>query len=160
MADRETQGLFLADETATHALGAALANDLRRGGIVCLYGGLGAGKTALARAVISQLQRDAGCPPEDIPSPTYTILQTYQAGELSIRHFDFYRIEQPGDVYELGWEEALAEGLVLVEWPERLGPLLPSDRLEIHVSSPGGEGRDVHFKTYGIWHGGKLCIDA
>jgi len=112
----------LADETATEQLGATLAARLRPGDVVGLKGELGSGKTTLARAI---LRAAAGDPDLIVPSPTFTLVEVYETARGTFWHFDLYRLEAPEQVYELGWEEARAGGIVLLEWPERLGPLLP-----------------------------------
>lgn len=95
----------------------------RMGAILSLEGNLGAGKTSLARALIRKLTNN---PDLDVPSPTFTLLQTYDAGDTHIWHFDFYRLKHPEEVFELGWEDALAsKGIIIMEWAERIGPLLP-----------------------------------
>ena len=126
----------LADERATAALGAMLAQRLRPGDVVGLYGELGSGKTTLARAI---LRAAAGDPDLIVPSPTFTLVEVYETERGTYWHFDLYRLEAPEQVYELGWEEARAEGIVLIEWPQRLGSLLPkhlSVTLEVN-----GDGR-------------------
>ncbi|MBN9514328.1 MAG: tRNA (adenosine(37)-N6)-threonylcarbamoyltransferase complex ATPase subunit type 1 TsaE [Alphaproteobacteria bacterium] len=132
-----TFSLPLADEAATERLGAALAARLRPRDVVALEGGLGAGKTTLARAI---LRAAAGDPELIVPSPTFTLVEIYETPSASWWHFDLYRLEQPEQVFELGWEEARAEGVALVEWPERLGPLLPRERLTVRLAIEG-EGR-------------------
>jgi len=112
----------LPDESATEQLGATLARRLRPGDVVGLMGELGSGKTTLARAI---LRAAAGDPDLIVPSPTFTLVEVYETARGTYWHFDLYRLETPQQVYELGWEEALAEGIVLVEWPQRLGDLLP-----------------------------------
>ena len=112
----------LPNEQATEALGATLAARLKPGDVVGLKGDLGAGKTTLARAIV---RAAAGDPDLIVPSPTFTLVEVYDTPRGPIWHFDLYRLDSPDQVYELGWEEALAEGVVLMEWPERLGPLLP-----------------------------------
>ena len=112
----------LPNEAATEALGATLAARLKQGDIVGLKGDLGAGKTTLARAIV---RAAAGDPDLIVPSPTFTLVEVYDTPRGTFWHFDLYRLDSPDQVYELGWEEALAEGVVLMEWPERLGPLLP-----------------------------------
>jgi tRNA threonylcarbamoyladenosine biosynthesis protein TsaE len=112
----------LADETATAALGATLAQRLRPGDVVGLYGELGSGKTTLARAI---LRAASGKPDLIVPSPTFTLVEVYETERGTFWHFDLYRLEASEQVYELGWEDALAEGIVLIEWPQRLGALLP-----------------------------------
>ena len=112
----------LANEVATESLGASLAARLKPGDVVGLKGDLGAGKTTLARAIIRAAAND---PDLIVPSPTFTLVEVYETPRGTFWHFDLYRLETPEQVYELGWEEALAEGIVLLEWPERLGRLLP-----------------------------------
>jgi tRNA threonylcarbamoyladenosine biosynthesis protein TsaE len=127
--------MSLATETATEQLGATLAQRLRRGDIVGLYGELGSGKTTLARAI---LRAAAGNPELIVPSPTFTLVEIYDTPRGSYWHFDLYRLETPEQVYELGWEEALAEGIVLIEWPQRLGALLPKHlSVELEVEGDG-----------------------
>jgi tRNA threonylcarbamoyladenosine biosynthesis protein TsaE len=128
--------MSLADEAATEQLGAGLAARLKPGDVVGLKGDLGTGKTTLARAIIRAAMND---PDQIVPSPTFTLVETYDTPLGPYWHFDLYRLETPEQVYELGWEEALAGGIVLLEWPERLGPLLPkhlSVTLEVE-----GDGR-------------------
>ena len=114
--------MSLPDERATDQLGATLAARLRIGDVVGLKGELGAGKTTLARAILRAAAEDARL---IVPSPTFTLVEVYDTPRGSFWHFDLYRLETPEQVFELGWEEALAEGISLIEWPERLGPLLP-----------------------------------
>lgn len=126
--------LDLPDEAATLRLGAALAEGLGAGDAVLLDGPIGAGKTCLARALIGALQARAGVPPEDVPSPSFTLVQTYRAGTLEIWHADLYRIGSPAEVEELGLAEAFDAALVLVEWPDRLGPLAPAGALHLALA--------------------------
>lgn len=121
----------LPDLAATGALAARLAARLSPPALVALNGDLGAGKSAFARAFVQAAQRAAGLMPEPVPSPTFTLVQEYEAGRLTIRHFDLYRLSEPGEVHELGFDEALSDGIALVEWPERLGPLLPAERIDL-----------------------------
>lgn len=132
-----TFSLFLPDETATDRLGAALAAQLRPGDVVALEGGLGAGKTTLARAI---LRAASGAPALIVPSPTFTLVEVYDTPRGIFWHFDLYRLETPEQVFELGWEEARAGGIALVEWADRLGPLLPRERLTVTLSVEG-DGR-------------------
>lgn len=124
--------LELSDEKATRALGGALACLLRPGDVILLRGELGAGKTSLARGLISTL-----CEAEEIPSPTYTLVQTYKTPNFEIWHFDLYRLEDPGDVWELGIEDALEHGVCLIEWPERIENLLNGTELTIEMQIVG-----------------------
>lgn len=131
--------LRLPDLAATRALAARLARLLRPGDLVALEGDLGAGKTEFARAVIRAL---AGAGVE-VPSPTFTLVQRYGLPALTVVHADLYRLRDPAEVEELGLDEALEEGAVLVEWPERAGDALPADRLTIRFSFVPGEGSEV-----------------
>ncbi len=142
--------LALANRAATRRLGGRLAALLEPGDLVGLGGALGSGKTTLARDVIEAL---AGTPVE-VPSPTFTLVQTYELGRLTLWHVDLYRIEAPGEVFELGLEDALAEGVLLVEWPERLGPLLPADRLDLTLAQgPTEDARVARLAAHGSWIG-------
>lgn len=114
--------MSLPDERATDQLGATLAARLRLGDVIGLKGELGAGKTTLARAILRAAAEDAEL---IVPSPTFTLVEVYETPRGSFWHFDLYRLETPEQVFELGWEEALAEGISIIEWPERLGTLLP-----------------------------------
>lgn len=114
--------MSLPDERATDQLGATLAARLRVGDVVGLKGELGAGKTTLARAILRAAAADAQL---IVPSPTFTLVEIYETPRGTFWHFDLYRLETPEQVFELGWEEALAEGISIIEWPDRLGPLLP-----------------------------------
>jgi len=127
-----TLDLLLPDEAATAALARRVAACCRAGDVIALYGDLGTGKTVFARAFIAAL--DSGGEPEDVPSPTFTLVQCYEREPAPVWHFDLYRISRPDEVYELGFEEALGEAISLIEWPERMGPLLPADRLEVHLA--------------------------
>ena len=133
---------------ATQALGASLAACLVVGDVVCLWGPLGAGKTTLARGLIRALTS----PDEEIPSPTFTLVQTYEGSRLALAHFDLYRLNRPEEVDELGLEDATDQGAAVIEWPERLGDRLPRDRLDI-VLSIEGEGRGVRLQPHGAWEG-------
>ena len=121
----------LADEAATARLARRLARLARPGDIIALAGDLGSGKTSLARAFIRTL---AGAE-EEVPSPTFTLVQMYEFVGGTIWHFDLYRLEKPDDALELGIEEAFADGICLIEWPERLGAWLPAERLTLRLSA-------------------------
>ena len=129
----------LADSGATARLAAALARLLRVGDLVALEGDLGAGKTAFARALIRALTRAD----EEVPSPTFTLVQTYEAAEFDIWHFDLYRLVKPEDAFELGIEDAMAEGVTVIEWPDRLGPYLPRDRLTVAIAFGANENERI-----------------
>src|SRR5690606_33345125 len=130
---------------ATARLGAAIARRLRPGDAVLLYGPLGAGKSTLARGLVRALTR----PDEDVPSPTFTLVQFYE-GPLAVAHFDLYRLERPEEAWEIGLDEALDVGCAIIEWPERLGDDLPPDRLEV-VLADAGRGRAARLTAHGSW---------
>jgi tRNA threonylcarbamoyladenosine biosynthesis protein TsaE len=123
----------LADERATLALGARLAGEAARGDVFALKGALGAGKTTLARGFIRALTT----PEEEVPSPTFTLVQGYDSRKGPLWHFDLYRLEDPEEAWELGIEDAFADGISLIEWPERLGPLLPARRRDVTLEMAG-----------------------
>jgi tRNA threonylcarbamoyladenosine biosynthesis protein TsaE len=132
--------LLLADEAATAALGRRLADLARIGDVIALEGPLGAGKTTLARAFIRRLTS----PDEDVPSPTFTLVQTYAGARGPIWHFDLFRLGHPDEAAELGLDDAFAEGIVLIEWPERLGLRLPARRLDLRLETePEGDRRQA-----------------
>lgn len=150
---RYTVVRHLADLAATQTLAQVLAPALRIGDLIALKGTLGAGKTAFARALIQTC-----LPDEDVPSPTFTLVQTYETPHFSIVHADFYRLESPDDVWELGWDDARGEAVLLVEWAERLGPALtPPDRLEIEFGIESGteqgesSARVARLTGFGAW---------
>jgi tRNA threonylcarbamoyladenosine biosynthesis protein TsaE len=147
----EVREITLADEAATTRLGAALAQFVAPGEALLLNGDLGMGKSTLARGLIRALTR----PDEDVPSPTFTIVQFYQ-GTPPVAHFDLYRLEDPQEIEEIGLYEALDHGAVLIEWPERLGTggaeALSPDRLSVTLESEGA-GRRAHLTGHGAWAG-------
>ena len=127
----------LPDQRATEALGATVAQRLKPGDVVGPRGDRGAGKRTLARAIIRAAAADPGL---IVPSPTFTLVEVYDTPRGAYWHFDLYRLDDPQQVYELGWEEALAEGIVLLEWPERLGSLLPQ-HLGVTLELASDDGR-------------------
>jgi len=143
--------LDLPDAEATARLGAAVAHALKPGEAVCLYGPLGAGKSTLARALVRALTT----PHEDVPSPTFTIVQFYAGLHFPLAHFDLYRLERADEAFEIGLDEALEEGAAVIEWPERLSGRLPGDRLDIDIAI-SGEGRTARLSPHGAWKGRKL----
>jgi tRNA threonylcarbamoyladenosine biosynthesis protein TsaE len=138
------------NEAETARIAGAVAQVSRPGDVLALAGDLGSGKTAFARGFIRALTTSA----EEVPSPTFTLVQTYAAGDRTLYHFDLYRIERPDEAWELGIEEAFADGITLIEWPERLGPLLPADRLDIRFDMPSGASateRRITFVAGPVW---------
>ncbi len=152
----DTLRLDLPDPAATAALAARLAALVRRGDVIALGGDLGTGKTSFARAFINALPRAEDEPPseaaEEVPSPTFTLVQTYRRKPADIWHFDLYRLTRPEEAYELGIEEAFAEAISLIEWPERLGRLLPADRLDLMLHfTDRSEARRADVTGRGDW---------
>jgi tRNA threonylcarbamoyl adenosine modification protein YjeE len=142
--------LPLPEERDMVVLAEELAPVLAAGDLVTLSGDLGAGKTALARTLIRLITRD---PELEVPSPTFTLMQHYDAPDFPIVHADLYRIGDPAELFELGWDEAGEGALVLVEWPERAGPALKPDRLDVALRlAPGGAaGRVATLTGHGAW---------
>lgn len=138
--------IALAAEADTRALGRAIAKQVRVGDCIALEGGLGAGKTTLARGLIQHIAGSV----EEVVSPTFTLAQLYD-GPLPIWHFDLYRLENPLDALELGLEDALAEGVVLIEWPERLAHLVPQRRLEVGLALGLDNGRIARLAGDPSW---------
>ncbi len=131
--------VFLADEAATQDLGRKLAAPLKPGDALCLTGPLGAGKSTLARALIRALTT----PDEEVPSPTFTLVQFYETAAFPLAHFDLYRLSDPDEAYEIGLDEALDDGVALIEWPQRLEGRLPPTRLDIDIALDGDARRAV-----------------
>jgi tRNA threonylcarbamoyl adenosine modification protein YjeE len=127
---------FLPDEAATARLGEDLAMALKAGDVLALRGDLGAGKSTLARALIRALADDAAL---EVPSPTFTLVQSYESS-LPVHHFDLYRLADASELDELGFDEALAGGAALVEWPERAAGRLPETTLTVELLAKG-DGR-------------------
>ena len=143
-----TKTLRINNEAELAEFASILAPSLKTGDVVTLVGTLGAGKTAFARHLICALAGEE----LEVPSPTFTLVQTYELDDISIWHFDLYRLEEKeADVLELGWDEARRYGVALVEWSDRLGKLLPKDRLEIKMDLVDGQdtARDITISSYG-----------
>jgi tRNA threonylcarbamoyladenosine biosynthesis protein TsaE len=141
--------LALPDIAATHALAAWTAARVRVRDVVALSGGLGAGKTEFARAFIHA--RPGGAAVKEVPSPTFTLVQVYDLSP-PVWHFDLYRLERADDAWELGLEEAFADAISLIEWPDRLGGLLPESRLDIELAAgPTADSRRATVTGRGDW---------
>lgn len=148
MTSRWRQVLPLTDAAATQALGRALAPLLRHGDVVALRGDLGAGKTTLARSIIQTLLGHDDL----VPSPTFTLVQHYNApGNLLIAHYDWYRVKQPDEVWELGFEDDLAHAITLVEWPERAPSCLPPRALTLSWHENPVGSRHVALSGTSFW---------
>ena len=153
--------IALPDEASTQALARALAAVVRVGDVIALSGDLGSGKTAFARAFISALPAEAGVAGgEEVPSPTFTLVQTYARKPAPVWHFDFYRVTRPEEAFELGLEEALATGISLVEWPERIAGLLPARRLDLRLDfAEAPDGRRAVLSGGGDWPARLVDLD-
>ena len=132
-----THPIELPDLVATAALAAAVAGLTRAGDAILLEGELGAGKSAFARAF---LRAASGDPELEVPSPTFTLIQSYDTRIGTVHHYDLWRLNGPAGLTELGWEEA-RDGIVLVEWPDRLGTLWPADALIVALHHTGADSR-------------------
>ena len=148
--------LDLPDEAATAALAVRLAVLARPGDVIALQGELGAGKTRFARAFIA-----ARGGVEAVPSPTFTLVQTYELPGGTVWHFDLYRLRAAEEVWELGIEDAFRDGISLIEWPERLGTLLPPRRLLIELAFAATAGaRRARLSGDGDWAARLAAFEA
>jgi tRNA threonylcarbamoyl adenosine modification protein YjeE len=135
----------LPDLAATRALGARIAAALAPGDTVALSGDLGAGKTTLARAILASLGVS-----EAVPSPTFTLVQSYDTPRLAVSHYDLYRLKNENELDELGLEDALDRGAALIEWPERAGDRLPPERLTVQLHT-AADGRRADLSGPSRW---------
>ncbi len=141
------RAVSVADEAGTLRLADDIAAIARPGDVVALYGDLGMGKSAFARAVIRRLAGDPGL---EVPSPTFTLLQSYDTARFPVHHFDLYRLADPDELVEIGFSEAIGEGLSLIEWPDRAGDELPAERLDVVISDGDGfYGRRFLLEAHG-----------
>jgi tRNA threonylcarbamoyl adenosine modification protein YjeE len=141
------QSLTLTSEAETEALGRGLARLIKGGDMITLAGVLGAGKTVLARAIIRHF-----LPGEEVPSPTFTLVQTYETPRFPIWHVDLYRVKALSEVRELGLDDVADRGVLLIEWPDRMAALLPADRLDIvFEGGDAGDERSVKIIARGDW---------
>lgn len=134
---RASLSLALPDLAATERLAERVAALARPGDAILLSGPLGAGKSAFARAFLRHAAADGAL---EVPSPTFTLVQSYDLPGWRAHHFDLWRLDGPAALTELGWEEALAD-VVVVEWPDRLGPLRPEGALSVTLAFVSDEGR-------------------
>lgn len=140
----------LADLAATESLADRIAALARPGEAILLSGPLGVGKSAFARAFVRAWLGD---PDAEVPSPTFTLVQPYDGPRGSVWHCDLYRLGDPDELIELGIDQALAEAVTLVEWPDRLGPWVPADRLELalEMCQQADEARRATLVGHGTW---------
>jgi tRNA threonylcarbamoyl adenosine modification protein YjeE len=137
--DDAPEFIDLASEASTYALAKWLSGFARAGDFITLSGDLGAGKTAFARAYLRAVTGDDDL---EAPSPTFTLIQTYDAPEFPVVHADFYRLRGPDELLQLGWDETIEGAVTLVEWPERAAAALPRDRLDISLTFDASLGDD------------------
>lgn len=140
---RVSCSILLPSQAVTDAVAGAMAPLLRAGDVLLLDGPVGSGKTAFARALITALRLRADLPPEDVPSPTFTLVQTYDTGEFETWHADLYRLSGPDGIDELGLDEAFADALCLIEWPDRLGPATPPDAARLALVVNPDDSRNL-----------------
>jgi tRNA threonylcarbamoyladenosine biosynthesis protein TsaE len=131
---------------ATEAFGLRLARELRRGDVVALFGELGAGKTTLARGILAGLGHA-----DEVASPTFPIVIPYESLALPVWHVDLYRIEDPAELDELALDEALVDGALIVEWPERMGEALWPDSLRLTLKRAGEGARALTAEVPAAW---------
>ena len=142
-------------EADTVSLGQRVAKIAQKGDIFALEGTLGMGKSVFCRAFIQSLVGNT-----EVPSPTFTLLQTYDAPDFEIYHFDLYRLKDPDEIFELGMEEAMYQGVCLIEWPEKMGGYLPRRAITVQIT-PQENGRLFEFfateperkKRFGLLNG-------
>ncbi|MGH1456054.1 MAG: tRNA (adenosine(37)-N6)-threonylcarbamoyltransferase complex ATPase subunit type 1 TsaE [Alphaproteobacteria bacterium] len=132
---RENVQITTQREAETIGFAQGVADSLCAGDVVLLRGDLGMGKSVFSRAVIRSLCEDDAL---EVPSPTFTLVQQYDALLADIWHFDLYRLSDQSEIYEIGWEEAMDGGISLIEWPERLGGLTPARCIEVSISPVSG----------------------
>ncbi|MFP4314006.1 MAG: tRNA (adenosine(37)-N6)-threonylcarbamoyltransferase complex ATPase subunit type 1 TsaE [Alphaproteobacteria bacterium] len=130
-------------EEDTSEIAANFAQTISAPALICLYGTLGAGKSVFARSFIRALCEDNSL---EVPSPTFTLVQSYEADSCPLYHYDLYRIKQAQEIYELGWEDALDDAITLVEWPERLDNLKPPSAIDIHINIAKDEAQTRTIK--------------
>ena len=146
-AQRDSGRTGFATPAAMEAFGAAVGRRVRTGEGVCLFGPLGAGKSTLARGLVRALTHAA----EEVPSPTFTLMQIYAGRDFPVAHLDLYRLKRPEEAFELGLDDALDVGAVVIEWSERLEGRLPPDRLDVRLEITGEGDRLASWRGHGVW---------
>lgn len=141
---RVNQTIQTTSENATADVAALFSQNLRQGDVILLHGTLGMGKTVFSRALIRGL---CGSDKIEVPSPTFTLVQMYESPKAVIWHYDLYRLANEDEIYEIGWEEALSDGIIIVEWPERLGHLKPEKVIHVTLSD---DASDVNIRKIEI----------
>jgi tRNA threonylcarbamoyl adenosine modification protein YjeE len=131
---------------ATEQLARKIAPLLRSGDMLALAGPLGAGKTSFARMLLRALDIK-----DEVPSPTFTLVQSYETQKFPVHHFDLYRLKNPGELDELGWDDMQADGVTLVEWPERAAGRMPTDFLMLRFAMNEKGERQCVIESHGLW---------
>ncbi len=139
-----TSHFYLPDTSDTEWAAKCFAEVVTAGDTILLQGPVGAGKTDFARRLIQTRQSEFGCV-EEIPSPTFTLVQTYPVGDVEIWHADLYRLCDIDELYELGLESAFETAICLVEWPERLGPMAPPNAMCLRFEITENDARILHL---------------
>lgn len=138
-------GASTASREETEEVGFAIGRAARADDVIALWGELGSGKTTLVRGIA----RGLGIDEREVTSPTFVIVHEHEGGRLPLFHIDLYRLE-PGDTPSTGWQEALSSGgVTAIEWPDRVEPRLPDDRLDVHLTNSGGDERQLRFEPRG-----------
>ena len=137
------QKVFLSSsEKQTAEIAEKIAKKAKKGDVFALYGTLGVGKSVFSRAFIKALTNA-----EEVPSPTFTLVQIYDAPNFEIYHFDLYRLKSEEEVFELGFEEAVYEGVCLIEWPEKAGHCLPKDIFKVMIKAKE-DTREIYVEAF------------
>lgn len=137
--------LYLEDSNATERFGRLIGNKVQEGDVICLTGDLGAGKTLFTQGVASAL----GVAPEDVTSPTFTIMNIYEGRDFEIHHFDLYRLNRPEELEDIGFDEYCGgEGVTLIEWAELFPEQLPEEYLQLTLLH-AGNGRKAVLEARG-----------
>ena len=149
----EMKKVFISNsEKETKVLAEKIASIAHKGDVFALYGTLGIGKSVFSRAFIQKLTMV-----DDVPSPTFTLVQEYNAKDFNIYHFDLYRLKHADEVFELGFEDAIYNGVSLIEWPEKAGTWLPKDIFNIEIE-PHTKGRKITITVSSEEKASRLCV--
>lgn len=132
----EVCSIISKNEEETAVLAGKMASLVQKGDVIALFGTLGMGKSVFSRAFIRHFQGNV-----DVPSPTFTLLQTYDTPDFEIYHYDLYRLKHADEIFELGMEEALYQGVCLIEWPEKMGGYLPRKAIRVEITPEGSNRR-------------------
>mgnify|MGYP001192324222 FL=1 len=124
---------------------------LKKGDVICLFGQIGSGKTTFVREVIHRLQNSNNIQLEYVPSPTFSIMQTYKIKSLKIHHYDFFRLKKINEIDEIGFDQEQEDSISFVEWPDIIKEILPENRLEIYINIIEKNSREFKIKAYGSW---------